>query len=784
MSIPTHAAAASQPDGIRRPEENHQAEWGEIVDRVHYMAQEVGSYSDADLTTVVGNLISEAFKRYKLLTDECLEALTQDNTITGQSVPDILVNAFIMSSKPDYAKTITSGEVYSQARSYLCDSLRSYARNYLQKTVHSMVHREMPDRFPGVSIYKLIRDPEVRQLMVEQIKVAIKDMVGPKMNELFRRERSSFIKGYLYDRVLHEEKDRDGGYRLVADQTTLKRLLEFLIDQRYPKEEERFRLDDLYMLLYKEFRARYEIGSRQKETRRAVGKTAGDHMVKETAGDKSDKPPLDYDGFFRHQIQPAIYEVKRSRMPEKLQLVDINLVDPDFMQEHILPPAAIEPLRVLLHEVKTEGFSVIRKKLGFGKHFSDRHVQRAIEDRLGAAKRQIEYSFENGLRRRQPEDPMRARAAYMPEILNAKKIEQVITWIVDPQEFIKLHPQHKDVSPFVIRHQARKMLELFQYYPHVAYVPEVRQMETARNIVEGYILEKLDVDMDTMQRRRLWFRVLQEVDPKTHQPVLDESGNPKYDCIYEEAATDEKPKNGSLREAKKHEHELHQHRNKLWKKLPIEHQDFQVFFVTVQGDDDAKRRIRMRVWSRNGEIINKKDIVSYISSYMRREEKPGDAIRWCSVFETTPNASAFCRYFIYDELGIGKMTRVQDVGDKRNKHMGKRRASARGTKQFADLRYLTSTIELSIPVLDPTKSVHDPDAIQFMSAPLETQVFDGLGKFVMGVSEWANTGHSMEYTPRREFDNLVRFYCPPVILGSWMAEEAVKGYKNGGQNGA
>lgn len=753
-------------------------QWGEVVDRIHYMAQEVGNYSDADLTTVIGNLISEAFKRYKLLTDECLEVLTQDNPLTGQSVPDVLVNAFIMSYRPDYTQTINDGSVYDQARDYLCEFLRAYAGNYLQRTIHATVYHEIPKRFPGVSIYKLLRDPEVRRLMVDQIKIAVGGIVASKMNELFRRERSSFIKGYLYDRVLYEEKDSEGKYRLVADQATLRRLLEFLIDQRYPKEEERLRLDDLYMLLYREFHAQYEIIHRQRETRRAIGKAAGDRTMA-ASETSSDKQPLDYDDFFHHQIQPAIREVKRTRMPQTLQLVDINLVDPDFMQEHILPAEAIEPLKTLLREIETEGFGTIKKKLGFGQQFSDRQVQRVIEDRLNAAKKQIEYSFENGLRRRAPYDPIHQRAVYLPEILNEKKLENIIKWIVRPEDFTKQYPQHRDVSPYIIRHQARIMLELFQYYPHVAYVPEVRQLDMIRNIVEGHMLEKLDVDMDSMQQRRLWFRILQEIDPKTHKPILDESGNPKYDVMYEEVGIDEKAKNGSLQESKGHEQNVHQYKGKVWKKLPVEHQDFQVFTIAIRGSDDQRRNIKMRVWSHNGEIINKKDMTSYVSSYMRKEEKPGDAIRWCSIFDTVANASAFCRDFIYGELGVGKMTRVQDAGDKRSKQVGKRRTAARGQKQFADLRYLTATIELSIPVLDPAKNMHAPDAIQFINTPLETQVFDGLGKFAMGVSEWANTGHNTEYTPRREFDNLVRFYCPPVILGSWMAEEAVKGYKNG-----
>jgi hypothetical protein len=637
------------------------------------------------------------------------------------------------------------------ARQELGSFIRNYARDG-GRTLN-MFLQQARMIYPSVNFYQLF-DPEMQALFAEQINIAAQNIVSNKLKVLFEgnpdegakdHRHKNFILDFVFSRVLKKGKEN----KMMVDGGSIIKLVQFL-------DEQCFEIEQLYMLIYSEIVQMGKIQDIRAETRGAVGVGSANVVAED----------FDFDSFFNDFFIPIIKNVREQKLSRSnLRLVDVTHVNPKGIAEAIVPDAASRPLAEKAAVMKTSGAEFIKQCRQYFNYvhmpqatLSDSEVMDLIGQHFGKAAEQIEYTIREALITRECEDPVLNDCAFMPEIIGCRDMQKLLNWLANPQSFGREFEQHQHVPYKLVGHQVRKMLEMMLFYRKHVFDDSYRNSPRNRMILEDHMSKMLNIRESEGKNIRFRIRALIEDEP---------NGNtPQYEVIYDDAALAKEPEEQFVAEEN----------GKKYRYFPVEEKEF--IEVTVDIPENKNGGVhtgKLLIYSGDGKLIHCKSEQSYLSSLLRGKE-PTDVIRW-SIVPLSKDANDALRDFLYENYSSGNRV-IRDHYENRHISSKKDAKKSKASQQFSEARGYSSAMYATLAKRT------DTDQIEHMHIEFETQIFDMDTMLISNLSDYTVTSHTKVYTPEREFDNLFRYFFPPIIYGRKFADYKLQGFNPGASAGA
>ncbi len=618
--------------------------------------------------------------------------------------------------------------------------------------------------YPTVDLHELWeQDVDLGALLADQIEQAAELITTEKYKSLFKKNPKDFIRDFIFRRVIKVSPDGN----LQIEKTALKGFLEFLDEQNYTLEDLNPILYETLYQMHNTLAKTKDIQGTTKSIRALVGAVATAekfHLLDHG---------LDFDRLWEKNFVPEIKELRaRKFSKKKLRLIDITRINPEGMREVILPDVATRPLEEKLQIISDSEikFAQFRRFFNYRDEenerddermakLDDQEIENLLSDQLSHAKRTIQYIMSNGLKMRDASDQIHEDCKFIPEILECKKVEVLLTWTAQPETFKQQYPQYEHTPHRIVAHFARKMLEFLLLYRKHIFKEEFKALSKDREVLEDFMIEGLHI----YERKEVSFerRTRVCIDPHTHQPI---PGAP-YEISFEQELLTEQPNDEYIRQDPV---------SKLWYcYYPVEVTKFQEVKARIPvGKNGETHEATLLIYSGDGNLIHKKGEESYLSSILR-EKQPSDKLRWTVVCKNEKDQEVF-KNFLYENHSSGHFEVIKDNEEKRNMSAKMSKSEkTEGSANFGKERdYSGATYA--------TLAGRTPDGIEHTHIGFETQIM-GLEKLLLATSMYTPTSHSHAYTPEREFENLFQYLFPPAIFGEKFAKYRLQGYRN--QNG-
>lgn len=721
---------------------------------------------NVNLRTIIDGLADSAYEDKTLLAEEFLEEF---RNLDGSKM---LVVKFIEKLQPPTVEE-ENEELQQQALAELRDFICRYSTSAI--TLHAWI-KQQQKAYPEVNFEKLFND-DITDLLAWEIEKTATVIVREKYQKLFgggekkdserseeeKKKNKRFILNFFVHRVIQLD---NGNFKI--NEEALEKLIEFINEQKYP-------LEQLYLLLYKEI----------KEMRHMIDEPAEIRASTKTAiaaiGLLENNPlfhgGFDYDELFEKRIRPIILKVREKKLEEKkrLRIVDITDITPEGLAETLIPKRAVTPLleKLAIAETEEEFVYQLRKNFNYQEQngndhdsriarLSDEEILQILSEQLKEAKAQIEYMIEQGLRRRPKEDPIHKDCRFIPEVLNCENIRDLIRWTTSPETFIEENPKRFGYPYKVIRFQCRRMLEMLLLYRKYAFREDVKAREENRNILEEQLVG--DLKIKNSQEREISFRVRVTIDPVTHQ--LAEL--PEYEVIHDPAALKINPHN-VYTDYKPGPRGEEAGDGTWYRYYPVESKTFyEVDMEIPVGKKGERKKGKALIYTGDGDYVHCKSIRSYLSSILRGK-KPSDLLRWTLVTDDKAMSDAL-RHYLYENYATGgNFEVIRDSEEERMISDKKNTIRTKKSDKFAKERVYSGSLYATIPLKNGN------DTYEHGHVGFETQI-QKKDSMLIAHSDHTVTSHSRAYTPEREFRNIFQYLFPPELYGQRFADYQLQGF--------
>lgn len=772
-----------------------------IFEHAHALSQN----TQKSIRGIIDELVESSFKKHRTLKEDFIKRFRR------LKIAEKLINTFIEQLKLKELK-YTKASKFEAAllKSEIWKCLNGYAQD-TNRTMDRLVESNKAELAAGgynVRFWDLF-DSDIKKAWAEEIYKATAHLAEEKFQSMFNSNPRNFICDYFFARAINTDHHD-------INRPELMELLQFIDGQKFP-------LEDLYEMLYNAIIGMKEAQANNPASiilayRSKVGRVMGAERKKE--GRKGSlvpprqdafylQPGFDFNDFFNHHIKPLIREIRKNKLPDRANLRSIDFTDtsPEGISQTIFPeevPATLSNKVSLIDECEENYQEELRRYFNYagypGNRISDARMEKELGKHLDQVKEQIEYTIYKGLRRRSPEDPIRSECRFMDEILNCRKVKDLLRWMVDPQDFINRHPAHKNTKKRIISHQCRVMLSLLLFYRKNVFSEKFKHLDKNRDELEYHLLSVLlpieDKDRHRMSDPKflkamkekystngeIEFRIGEEIDSRTGKTKIQLLPDGRKVPVYKVFQNSE---------AVRAEGNSYDFEGKKYKLHPVEKEKFQSVRVAIpvrRNGKIEKHHTVIYVYSGDGNLIHCKKPIAYLSSLLRGKE-PTDLLRWAIATRNDEDADAL-RDFLYNSYG--DFETIKDAVDKRyyqRKRSKKERTDGSsiltGNRKFQSSMYATLAEvppeydENGNNVTVAEKSIEGGNQITYKHVAFETQIYNMESILIYFLSDYTVSSHDNVYTPEREFTNLFKYLFPPTIYGSHYADLHNQGYANG-----
>ncbi len=725
----------------------------------------ISQASDAPMKSIVGNLAESIFQNFKLLPSE-VEAKFKELKLAN-----ILVNGFIENLRretnrnPALKTTDTSTPQYEIVRDRLMAFLENYDRPNNPETLSSFI-RSHQVLYPDVSILHIFNhESDIRALLRAKIEQGAHSIINATYQTLYEKNPDQFALDVILRNVISYRRDM-----LKINHENLKALVEYLDSRKYP-------LDNLYMVLYRELRAIGKSAEVCEQTRAEIARKLPASIVDDSQEDED--PGLfhhsfDYDTFFDTYFKVPIQDVRQKRMARlrKVRIIDLQA---EGDRSIIIPEDALRELKDIADLPPDAFMDRLRKFFTYSApegdpdHLSDKQVKAIIGDQLEFAANQITYTCETGLKMRNDSN-IHKECSFLKPILTCRDPRKLITWLSYPDKFKEDHPKYNKTSYGVVRHQARRMLELLILYRKHGFEEKYKDGVWKRGLLEKHLRTRLGIEETELETHT--FRVSVEIDPETREPLKGGSGGGNGHYTYDVLFPDDKEWAGHDDvESFTFERDGH-----MYQVFPVEEKNFQKAAIHIPETYDTTRDTTVSFYTKDKKLVQYKSLESYISSWLR-DKQPTDIIR-LSMVTDSPEDEVALRNLLYEYTSGGEVV-IKDRREGRDlRSKGSIPKRSAGSQLFADQRGFSSSMYAILPVRttrDRGDGVMEP-YIDHVKTEFETQIL-GLKEMLISGSDYAITSHHRSYMPDREFKVLFEYLFPPLVYGKKFANYYLQGYK-------
>ncbi len=756
-------------------------------------ANMVAMASEAPLKAVVAGIARGAYLQFQLLPDELVDIFASpassksDNTPPEKNVlqlAEILVTEFIHSLKVQKEAAVKQGKTYStlldtaglQDALLFRENLVAFIEGYHQTkhTLHDFLAIQH-HLYPHVDIHFILQDPDIRTLLVQQISRSSIPEIQSTYAALYREDPEHFISQYLNKRVFaplsHAEVTSKTLDRVTGN---IDRLLDYIARQGY-------QLEDLYMLIYKEFTVWRRIIAQNVNTRVKIGHLHPD-LLAEPAEEQDAgmlDPRFNFDTFFDKHFKPAIIKARSKELPKKPRHIDLQVKGWDFL---LAPSRAMDPFREMADLALASDPTVFSTKLRrfFGypldpNKLSDTAMYNILSQQLRiAAVEQIDSTFKEALRLRPADDTIHKDFSFCEPIMKCTDIRSLVIWLAYPDRFKRDFPQYNHVRSDIISFQARRMIEHLLLYRGAAFSSSFKNRKKKRDRIENHLRETLSIETITSFAQP--YRILLQIDPETHEPLLAEDSSNRYDVV-----TPDSPEWNTITKGKRNRDEFIVTKDGLtFKALPVETRKFIATHIAVPQPHGAPREMNVLFYSDDQNLLSTKSLKSFLLSLIRGK-LPTDLVRCMMVFppDTSEDDKKILLDFLYDYASHV----VKLEHHKESRQIGKQARTSRsnGSASFSDDRlasfsgYGIFLEQLPDNTLE-TLSDEEKDALLHGRYGFEIQVMDIKSVCIVS-SDFTISSHNTAYAPERAFSVVTKKYVPPVIMGSKYADHALAGFR-------
>ncbi|MBP7898791.1 hypothetical protein KAZ92_02485, partial [Candidatus Gracilibacteria bacterium] len=721
------------------------------------------------------------------------DASKTDHRPDGKSAPknvdqlaEILVTEFIHSLRVQKQEAARNGKTSQNPVSPSSSDLRdvflfraeliTFIKGYHQTkhTLHDflVIQRQL---YPHVDIHLIFQDPEINTLLIQQISRSSLPEIKSTYVSMYREDPSHFIAQYLNRRVLAPLSNAEVTIKTLDRVTgNIDRLLQYLVEQGY-------QLEDLYMLIYKEFTVWRHITTQSKNTRSKVEQLhpalLAEPNEEQDAGMLD--PRFNFDAFFNKHFRPAIIKARSKELPKKPRHIDLQVKGWDLL---LAPPHAMDPFREMADLAIATDPTVFSTKLrrffGYpldpGK-LSDEKMDEILSRQLKIASTdQIKSTLEEGLRLHPKEGSIHKDFAFCTPIIECNDIRSLTIWFAYPDRFIKAFPEFGHIRPEVISLQARRMIEHLLLYRGSVFSSEFKDRKKKRDRIEGHLKEALSIQV--IEKFTQHYRVLVQVDPDTHEPILSEDSSNYYDVLIPGT-----PEWNACTKGKRANHEFFVEKDGLtFKALPVEKRKFIATRIAVPQPHGAPREMDVLFYSDDDNLLDIKSVKSFLLSLIRGK-LPTDLVRCMMVFppDTNEDDKQILLDFLYDYASHV----VKLEHHKESRQIGKQARTSRsnGSASFSDDRLASFSgyavfLEQLPDDEKATLSEEDIDALLHGRYGFEIQVMD-INSVCITASHFTISSHNTAYAPERAFNVVTKKYVPPVVMGSKYANYALSGFR-------
>lgn len=767
--------------------------------------------------SIIDDLIRKCFNEENLLQEEFVDWFVR------HKIADMLVVHFVARLPRSEAHNDEEDPHYRSAK----ESLRSFLENFAtsSRSLHSFIESRRK-RFKDINYFQIFLDPEVRGLLHDQINDIAAHRAEAQFDVFFKENPTNFILSYVFNRVFTLKSDGN----IEVDDEALHNLVAFL-------DKHKFHLEQLYYLIFEEL-------VKMRALKDSVGGISDEVVELVYANEILDgsrllRDDFDFDRIWKDHFRPAIVDVRREKVGvEKYRTVDVSTVDIGSLAEVHLPVESLDPVKNLLQLVKGDdkefmyqlrkyfnylmheestGKTKVEKEAGpeglvgwvrkqvKGKIFkilrrrkldqdderelkiaalTDKQILNILGEQMDHVADFITYITEEGLERRDADDPIRQNCRVMPELLGCRDMRKLLTWIAEPQSFIDEFPQYSHVKRSVISHFARKMWEFLLLYRKYAFKQVFMEAQKRRGSLEDFFCKSLNI-RETRQVVKKYQVVTEIDDPATAEPItypLDPgkvvSGpncknnckiktTPHYRILNEDEIDPDKVDGGK---------EYDPETGKWYQYYPTEERKFLEAKVTIPNGKKGKFvEGKILIYSGDGDIVHCKSLESYLSSILRKKT-PSDLLRMTFVTDDPEVRQALMDYMYDNYYSSGNYDKLEHVQEGRflcSKYEDKvvvknGNAAYYGGRDFSGAPYATVAV------------VSDDGEIEHTHLGFETHIMT-MDSLLISSSDHTSISHGKVYTPGREFNNMFTYLFPPALFGKQFAEYKMQGFK--GRNG-
>lgn len=735
----------------------------------------ISQASDAPMKSIIGNLAESIFQNARLLPSE-VEAKFKENKVSN-----ILVNGFMENLRsetvrdPTLKATDPSTPHYVLVRERLLAFLQNYDQPNNTETLSSFIksHQAL---YPDVSILHIFdKEADIRALLRTKIEQGAGSIINTTYRTLYEKNPNQFALDVILRNVISYRRDT-----LKVNHENLKALVEYLDSQKYP-------LDNLYMVLYRELRALGKSAEICEQTREEIGRKLPASIVDTSEKDEDPglfHPSFDYDVFFDTYFKIPIQEIRQKRMA-KLRKVRIIDLQGEGDRSTIIPEDALRPLKDIADLPPDAFMDRLRKFFNYTApegdpdHLSDKQVKAIIAEQLGFAANQVAYTCDTGLKMRD-DTSIKKDCAFNKQILACRDARKLITWLSYPDKFKEDFPKYSKIPYRIVRHQARRMLELLVLHRKHSFDEKYKDGVWKRGLLERHLRTRLGIDKTELETHT--YRVSVEIDPETHEPVKGGSshsggnengngngnGNYNYDVLFSD---DEEWAGHDDSQSFIFERDGH-----TYQAFPVEEKNFQKADIRIPATYGITRDTTVSFYTKDEKLVQYKSLESYLSSWLRGKQ-PTDIIR-LSIVTDVPEDETALRNFIYEYSAGGEVV-IKDRQEKRDlRSKGSSPKRSAGSELFAKQRSFSSSMYAILPVRttrdrgDSTTETY----IDHVKTEFETQIL-GLKEMLIASSDHAITSHHRSYMPEREFKVLFEYLFPPLVYGKKFANYSLQGFK-------
>lgn len=768
----------------------------------------------SSLSDIVSKVVKEfAFNVAKIDLGQFVELFRKNK------LPDLIAEKFIQSLATLDNSVATNDTLDEEVRARVFDEIIFAIRKFLStggllssETLYDLLKQKKAE-YPEISISSIFKQEfelerqdgtfyvtDLKAVLSAQIDDELPKIAENAYRDKFYSDKRGFVMGFFMGKVLRYDSQTGKVQFSEKDFLSLMRYIDSL-----GHNIARIDNETLYDWIFEESRSmvRY-IAHKKIETERLGIRTNVDAVLTDSSPEALDTesessgevdfldPSFDVQKFYEERVMPPVFKYysKKIRKLKKVREVDIlrGLNNPSNDISSNFTVDLVKYLQVLdnTNKANPDDFIYkIRELFGLNdspliKSLSHKEVLAYISDYLDFAREKMETVRKEALLFRNNDAELLAACDYPDEIKGCKSLATLISWVLRPEDFLKMHPQYTDWNAMMVRSACGTMIRDFL---------EVTKQLSSHHY--GALLQRREWSEKRM-RKSLNVKILNNalpVDFRLMKPVDDKSG--KVMVVFDQKNLGEfsgkLPRDFSARLMDEPALKQVEYNDVKYNLFPIERKMFvraQITIPVMIYDKKEKvfkknrkpRTMEVLIYiggdssSVNQDLIHSKTGISMVMSQGRGKEL-SDESRWLLCFTNQDDEDAF-KDFMYAD-NARNIIKADDVreGRKMSTKNGKD-ARTDSSKTFKENQAFSIAKTISYP------RRNDSGKLEMVEAILETQAQGLESLLATNLSHYSDTSHDI-YKAQRSWPILFSRYFPPEYFGDKYKRFKSSGYKGG-----